>query len=291
MNVESHLQWWTDVHLSRRVVAGSLQLRTAEDYTRSVDQLLVPLLGHQDLVDLEAWQVEDALADADCSDYQKRYALIVLGAALQEALRRKLVLTNVARQVRPFAGSKARVVEPWTEDETRRFLGTAPEVYRVQYLLALRPAEVQGLTSAEVQGERVRIHQQLRWPRRSSWELCSTKGRDDIMLPLPRRARMPLQEACRRHPEGLIFRNRRGKPWRNQAYNQYLAAVLERLGLAPMTAHGLRHQAASHLLNDGVPVVVVSKLLRHSSIQVTVDTYGHLSRAGEDRALEALDRL
>jgi integrase len=40
--------------------------------------------------------------------------------------------------------------------------------------------------------------------------------------------------------------------------------------------HDLRHSHASLLLNRGVPIMVVSRRLGHASIQITVDTYGHL---------------
>jgi hypothetical protein len=52
--------------------------------------------------------------------------------------------------------------------------------------------------------------------------------------------------------------------------------------------HDLRHGAASLMLAAGVPMAIVSKLLRHSSIGITVDTYGHLS---EDTARTASDAM
>ena len=40
--------------------------------------------------------------------------------------------------------------------------------------------------------------------------------------------------------------------------------------------HDLRHTTATLLLQDGVPLAVVSKLLRHSDPKITLETYGHL---------------
>lgn len=42
--------------------------------------------------------------------------------------------------------------------------------------------------------------------------------------------------------------------------------------------HDLRHTCASWLIQAGVPLPVISRHLGHESIQVTVDTYGHLDR-------------
>ena len=43
-----------------------------------------------------------------------------------------------------------------------------------------------------------------------------------------------------------------------------------------ITLHGLRHTHITHLLMDGVPINVVSKRAGHSSITITIDTYGHV---------------
>jgi len=51
-----------------------------------------------------------------------------------------------------------------------------------------------------------------------------------------------------------------------------------------MRVHDLRHTFASLLLQQGESVVYVKEQLGHGSIQITVDTYGHLipgaNRAG-----------
>jgi integrase len=61
------------------------------------------------------------------------------------------------------------------------------------------------------------------------------------------------------------------------------AAKLPTIGL-----HTLRHTAATTMLNNGVPIHVVSRLLGHSSIAITVDTYGHVSSDDSRAAMDAL---
>ena len=64
-------------------------------------------------------------------------------------------------------------------------------------------------------------------------------------------------------------------------------------GLRPVRLHDLRHGAASLMLGAGVPMAIVSKMLRHSSIGITVDTYHHLdpdtARAASDAIGQLLD--
>jgi len=40
--------------------------------------------------------------------------------------------------------------------------------------------------------------------------------------------------------------------------------------------HDLRHTFGSHLIQDGASLAYVRDQMGHSSIQITVDTYGHL---------------
>jgi integrase len=49
----------------------------------------------------------------------------------------------------------------------------------------------------------------------------------------------------------------------------------DRMNAASARFHDLRHTAATLLLAAGVPLKTVSDILGHSSIQITVDTYGY----------------
>ena len=68
------------------------------------------------------------------------------------------------------------------------------------------------------------------------------------------------------------------------------AETAERVGLADVRLHDLRHAFATTLLAAGVNVKVVSEALGHASTAFTMDTYAHvLPTMGEQvaRAIEA----
>lgn len=53
--------------------------------------------------------------------------------------------------------------------------------------------------------------------------------------------------------------------------------------------HFLRHQHAAHLLKNGVPMEMVKVEMRHKSIKITIDTYGHLLNSDSDPLVQAAD--
>jgi len=51
---------------------------------------------------------------------------------------------------------------------------------------------------------------------------------------------------------------------------------LAKSGISKIRLHDLRHTFGSLLLQNGASIVYVKDQMGHSSIQITVDTYGHL---------------
>jgi hypothetical protein len=65
--------------------------------------------------------------------------------------------------------------------------------------------------------------------------------------------------------------------------------MLTKAGLRHIRIHDLRHTFASLLLQQGESVVYVKEQLGHGSIQITVDTYGHLIPGANRGAVDRLD--
>ena len=71
--------------------------------------------------------------------------------------------------------------------------------------------------------------------------------------------------------------------------NRRAATAWTRAGLRPIGRHDLRHSFASILIAAHVNVKAISTYMGHSSIQVTLDLYGHLLPGNEDEAIERAD--
>ncbi len=59
-------------------------------------------------------------------------------------------------------------------------------------------------------------------------------------------------------------------------FNRYFMPSVEHAGLRRFRLHDLRHTYGSLLIQDGASLAYVKEEMGHSSIQVTVDIYGHL---------------
>jgi integrase len=76
--------------------------------------------------------------------------------------------------------------------------------------------------------------------------------------------------------DGPLFPSRHRKPWTQQYAQKIVRRVGDRVGIARLTPHRLRRTFGSYLLNEGVRLEVVSKLLGHGSTEVTERAYAEL---------------
>ena len=60
-------------------------------------------------------------------------------------------------------------------------------------------------------------------------------------------------------------------------------------GIEEVRLHDLRHTVASHAVMNGVPVPVVSRLLGHSNVRMTL-RYAHLGDRDIERAAETVGK-
>jgi integrase len=91
---------------------------------------------------------------------------------------------------------------------------------------------------------------------------------------------------------GLVFANRYGRPLSPQnVLQRQLHPLLDRLGLPRIRFHDLRHTAATLLLSAGEHPKVVSELLGHTEIGITLNLYSHVIPGLHERAAATFDQL
>lgn len=187
-----------------------------------------------------------------------------------------------------------------TRAEVARLFATVREarfrtLFRLIYACGLRIGEAVTLEVRDLR-EPGRVH------------LRETKGNKERQVPLPETMREELRAFWRthRHPRWIFPGVGRG--WREQpAQVERLAHAAEPLGVgsvqhclrlaraeaqlpASTVVHTLRHSYATHLLEEGVSIRLISAYLGHRSLETTL-IYTHLTAVNEEHARAAVARL
>ncbi len=195
-------------------------------------------------------------------------------------------------------------------EETRRLLETASgDKLEALYVLAIATGLRQGELLA-LKWEDVDLERGMLRVRRT---LTRTGGKVSIGEPKTKKSRRGVNltaaavkalqshlsrqlEAMERmgslyRPGGLVFANEVGgiiNP--SNLRNRTFARLLKLAGLSPDTRfHDLRHTCATLLLSRNVNPKIVSEMLGHSSIAITLDTYSHVLPTMQKSAIRALE--
>ncbi len=199
----------------------------------------------------------------------------------------------------------------WTAEQVAAFFDATLEqpahaVYVLAFTTGMRVGELLGLTWADVDLDAGRLTVQRALQRQNEAGLVfvtpkSARSRRTILL--SRRAIDALalhrdRQAFQRRAagdgwrdRGLVFTNLTGGPldpsWQRETFYQTLKSA----GLPKIRLHDARHTAATLLLGRGVHPKIVSEMLGHATIGLTLDTYSHLLPAMHQQAAAAMDAI
>ncbi len=175
-----------------------------------------------------------------------------------------------------------------TDDQVRALLDATPDRPWKDLITALwetgcRPSEVCTLTAAQVDLDRGL------WLVRNKTRRKT--GRESRPVPL----NPTMLEISRRlvtaHPDGPIFRNRRGRPWTRNAMALRFRALRMRLGLGPeATGYAIRHRYAMEGIRKGLSSSELAALMGHTNAAMVDKVYGHWDQQHE-RLKEAARKI
>jgi integrase len=90
----------------------------------------------------------------------------------------------------------------------------------------------------------------------------------------------------------LIFTSTIGTPLNfKNIIERHFKPILKASNVPVIRFHDLRHTAASLMLNNNIPPIVVSRRLGHSKALITLDVYGHLIPSMQSEVAELIDDL
>ena len=303
--------------------AAGLERTTLMNYRALLDCHLAPAIGMTRLSQLTVPSVrafEDRLR-AKHSPTLVRAIIGALGAIIDDAQERGLVAQNVVRSLRSRRlrrrGRDARIerrrkgklkigVDIPAPDEMRAIIAALNDAHRWRPLIltaiftGLRSCELRGLRWSDVDLKCGELHVCQRADALNKIGPPKSEA-GERTVPLPPMVVQALREwrlVCPKGELDLVFPGPRGCVQTrfiivDQGFHpaQIAAGVVDQHGGAKYKGlHTLRHFYASWCINrkaDGgleLPAKVVQERLGHSSILMTMDTYGHLFPRGDDGA-------
>ena len=91
---------------------------------------------------------------------------------------------------------------------------------------------------------------------------------------------------------GLVFTNEIGRPVNAlNLWGRSFRPLLKRAGIEGLRFHDLRHSAATLLLEQNVHPKVVSEMLGHTEIGITLDLYSHVTPTMQAGAASTFDNV
>jgi site-specific recombinase XerD len=148
------------------------------------------------------------------------------------------------------------------------------------YACGLRLQEVLNLQVSDIDSARMVVH------------VRQGKGNKDRLVPLSLKLLTVLREYWRVHrPARWLFCNQQGEPVHPGTVQRQLRRAVRKAGLSkPATMHTLRHSYATHMLEAGVDVMTLQKILGHRQLSTTA-VYLHLRGDHLQRLPNLLERL
>jgi integrase len=292
---------WGDYSTQLLAARTHLSPRTVET-DRLCHQRALGHIGSVPLVRLTPELLRTMIADLTANGYAPETVAKTLRwvrLTLNQAVMDRRILSSPAQGLRlpRVRRSDMRILTP---DQVHTLAEALPDRYRSLVTVAaytgLRWGELAGLRTSDIDLLRRRLTvrtalieasgqpPQLGTPKTSTSERTIT---------LPKIVVDTLAEHLEHHPphNGIIWTTQQGAFLRRGSFGRiWRQAVTDTIG-PPCRIHDLRHTHAAWLIAAGEHPKTIQTRLGHSSIQVTIDRYGHLMDGLDTQTADRLDTI
>lgn len=284
-------QWFTGK-------SKSLKPSTCSDYERAF-ALALPGLGEMRIADITPDDIQqwiNTLAESDLKPSTIRIYYSKVKACLESAVdhelierspcRRTLNLPRVDRhaEIECLPPARTRAVLEGLRDPHRTLVG-------VLMYSGARLGEVQALRWNDIDFQKNCVHIRRNYTPESGFTTLKTKAARRQVPMMPRLRRL-LEDYGPGAGEELLFPGEvAGQPLCRPPIRRHFERALNDVGLSGYTLHSLRHTFSSTLIDAGANPKALQVVLGHSSVQMTLGTYGHLFSTDLGDSLLTADRL
>lgn len=245
---------------------------------------------------------------------------LVISSCINYALKRGELIRNPLLTVKLRREGK-KEIEVFTRDEQEKIIAECPNHYygmaiKFDFYTGLRAGELLGLTwdCVDFYKNTVRINKQVQRNKNFSRNaqtktilgfVYNTKTETSnrvikVMQPLMNDlAEYKLRQDTIKRKLGqdyytklnLVFPRQDGYFTDTGTFLDAFSRIQNKLEIKHRNVHAMRHTFATRALESGMKPIVVSRLLGHASIQITMDIYGHVIPDFAEQELEKLEEV
>jgi len=296
-------------------VEPSLRYNTFKQYSQITRQHILPVLGKIQLRDLKPEHIQQLYNQMVKKDFGLRTVQLVhsvIHRALVHAVKLGSIPRNPDDATTP-PKPKAKEMRFLDENQVQQLLITARAkndqlfaLYHLAIATGMRQGEILGLKWSDLDWEQglLQVQRQLTIKKGGGFEFTVPKtkagvrridlGENTLRILREHRQQqfIQMQMAGERWQENdLIFPSEIGTIYKRDKLRKQFKCLLKEAGLPAIRFHDLRHTGASLLLNNGIPVIVVSRRLGHARPSITLDVYGHLIPEKQKEVAILMDQL
>ncbi|MBN1103592.1 MAG: site-specific integrase [Deltaproteobacteria bacterium] len=298
-------KWFTYIESMRRE-------STAERYRQLLDSYVKPAFKGKRLDEITRGDVRDflvgriqggfsrssigALRDVVSGVFNFAVDEEIVKASPTAGITKRLEIKREKKQIDPLTadelGAFLLAVNKVSPDFSALFIVAAKTGMRLGEVLALQWGDVD-FNSSFIWVRRSRRRGRITSPKNHKARRIDMSGHVALTLKqlLTKEKTRALKEGKGGEIRETIFHDGHGRPLEQNRVRRIFKRVLSKAGLREIRFHDLRHSFASLLLSQGESPVYVKEQLGHSSIQITVDIYGHWIQGKKEAGVNRLDSL
>lgn len=286
---------------------NKISTNTKSLYTSIVNADIIPLLADYKLSKINSDVIQNfynALYNKGLKPSSIGRIMVVLNGSFKFALKKGLISKIPTANIEKMPIKKPKL-HYWTKDQAMFFLDKIKDtnIYGevlTALLTGLRVGEILGLTwdAIDLNEGTLIVKKQIIYDRLKHVKFVSDVLKTSTSY---RKISIPnilieyfkrLYDENKPEKEQFIFTDKYGMiigpPAISLAFKRYLSKYKE---LPRITFHGLRHTHATLLIANGENIKVVSERLGHKNINVTLNTYTHVTKEMDSHASQILDNL
>lgn len=302
------LDEWLPLYLEG--LKDNITVNTYNNYSSYIYKHILPELGSMKLTDLSAPIIKEFIVkklqygririhneNRGLSTKTVKEHFVLLKKALDKAVEDGEMLYNPCHSI-SFPKQIKKEVHALEQEEqakleekiTDEFIPDSPLTAKVALYAGLRNGEVCALKLKDIDLDKglINVSKTLYRTRtennRTEIVISKTKNKRQRYVPIPDELKKSLEryinsmpDEKRNNPEQFLFENKRGKPLEPRRLLFHFKMLLKDAGLGNIRFHNLRHTFATRCLECGIEMKIVSKILGHSTIQITADLYTHVT--------------